>query len=76
MPEGAYLDAALGVPRLRHAFEHLRGERHAFLADGDLWPANQPNAEAFALAAEGALVLVHVSTLEPSAQDRHLRYTN
>ena len=40
LPEGSYLDAAVGVLRLWHALEHLRGERHAFLADGDFWAAN------------------------------------
>ena len=72
MPESAYLDATLRLLRRRHSFEHLCGKRDALLADGDFGPANQPNTEAFALAAEGALVLVHGSTLERNAEDRSL----
>jgi hypothetical protein len=54
-----------------HSVEYFCCELDALLADRDLRSADQPDAEVLALAAEGALVLVHSRTLDPGAGERH-----
>ena len=74
--EQRHVDSSRWPLRRRHGVDGFLRERNAVFADGNFRPSNQPDAEPFTLAAEGALVLVHGNTLEANAQDRHLYGTS